>query len=242
MAKILISAPDRTISIIRNNDRNDDVNNDDDNDNDSNIIDNNDWDSVSKVLRNLGTVHNFSDGFNDDKHNNNEDVGGAGGGDVGLASMVYLSLIQSLYFGLAGYELSLLLPSKYLEKQQQQQHSKSSSGNATKDDSIERILIRYQELACIPAFLPIISDTIIQQDWMSSYVPASDAIKMFETHEYVFEKLGLVQDSYHAVYLKYLRRTVAAGGEGCEGAAGNIGISAVVQHYSNDDNGDDQEL
>lgn len=88
------------------------------------------------------------------------------------------------------------------------------------------------------------SDTIIQQDWMNSYAPALDAIKMFERHEYVFEKLGLVQDSYQAVYYKYLRRTVeaAATAAGGEGVADNIGISAAVQHYSNDDDVADIEL
>ena len=77
----------------------------------------------------------------------------------------YLSFIQSLYFGLAGYKLSLLLLSKYLEKQHQQ-YSEFSVGNATKDDSMEGILIntRHQELATeilsthIPSFLPIMSD------------------------------------------------------------------------------------
>jgi hypothetical protein len=68
---------------------------------------------------------------------------------------------------------------------------------------------------------------------------------MFETHEYAFEKLGLVQDSYQAIYFKYLRRTVeeaATTAAGSDGAADNIGISAVVQHYSNDDDMADQEV
>ena len=88
------------------------------------------------------------------------------------------------------------------------------------------------------------SDTIVQQDWMNSFAPALDAIKMFERHEYVFGKLGLVQDSYQAVCHKYLRRTVeaAAMAAGGEGAPDNIGISAAVQHYSNDDDVADIEL
>ena len=88
------------------------------------------------------------------------------------------------------------------------------------------------------------SDTIIQQDWMNSYAPGLDAIKMFERHEYVFGKLGLVQDSYQAVCHKYLRRTVeaAATAAGGEGVADNIGTSAAVQHYSNDGDVADIEL
>ena len=79
---------------------------------------------------------------------------------------------------------------------------------------------------------------------MNSYAPALDAIKTFERHEYVSEKLGLVQDSYQAVYYKYRRRTVEAAATvaGGEGVADNIGISAAVQHYSNDDDVADIEL
>ena len=62
MAKILVGAPDRTIPIIRNNDDTDDIDNDDDNNS-------NDWGFVSKLLGHLGTVHNFSGGFNDDNQN-----------------------------------------------------------------------------------------------------------------------------------------------------------------------------
>lgn len=151
-------------------------------------------------------------------------------GDVGLASVVYLSLVQSLYFGLAGYELALLILTKYMARET----NLFDSGDGTPPgDTAVDTLQRFQELASnllttyIPAFLPIISNTINRQQWKRSYVPASAAVTLFEMHDVVFERLGLLQNSFHATYLDYLRKVVETEGD-------ETGISAVVQHYSTD--------
>jgi hypothetical protein len=166
--------------------------------------------AIVPMLEHIGQVHDFSKG------------------DVGLASVVYLSLVQSLYFGLAGYELSLLILQKYM----------TSTTSVTLDASVE-VMKQYQQLASIilstfiPAFLPIISNTIIEQQWYESYVPATAVIDMFELHDVVFERLHLLSDSYHSTYTKYLRETVNA--EKQEGKDGTtVGVSAVVQSYSTD--------
>jgi NAD binding domain of 6-phosphogluconate dehydrogenase len=162
---------------------------------------------ILPLLKHLGQVHDFS------------------GGGIGLASVVYLCLIQSLYFGLAGYELSLLILQKYLQ-----------SMEVSSETAVE-ILGQYQQQAStllqnfLPAFLPIISNTIVQQQWTQSYVPAAAVIDMFELHDIVFEQLELLRDSYHTTYTKYLRQTIkAAQHDGQDAEA--IGVSAVVQHYS----------
>jgi hypothetical protein len=145
-----------------------------------------------------------------------------------LASVVYLSLVQSLYFGLAGYELSLLILQKYL----------TSTTSVTRDASID-ILKQYQKLASnllstfMPSFLPIISNSIVEQQWSKSYVPAVAVIDMFELHDIVFERLHLLSDSYHSTYVKYLKETVnAAKQEGNDETI--VGVSAIVKHYSTD--------
>ena len=151
--------------------------------------------------------------------------------DVGLASVVYLCLVQSLYFGLAGYELSLLILQKYMARKLEE-----GGGN----DTSSRILQKYQKLTTtllstyIPAFLPIISNTINNQQWTQSYVPAAAVVDMFALHDEVFDKLNLFQDNYHDTYVKYLQRTIAAAkANGEDGEA--IGVSAVVRQYSVDD-------
>jgi 3-hydroxyisobutyrate dehydrogenase-like beta-hydroxyacid dehydrogenase len=167
-------------------------------------------DNCVHILEHLGQLHNFSRG------------------DVGLASVVYLSLVQSLYFGLAGYELSLLILQKYL----------ASTTSMTPDTSMV-VLKQYQQLAStllstvIPTFLPIISSNIVQQQWSKSYVPAAAVIDMFEMHDIVFKRLHLLSDSFHSTYTKYLRETVnAAKLEGMDGST--VGVSAIVQRYSTD--------
>jgi hypothetical protein len=79
--------------------------------------------------------------------------------------------------------------------------------------------------------MPVISNTIIKREWDQSYVPASAMIDMFEMHQTVFDKLGLLQDSYHTVYTKYLQRTVDSS---AAEAQDEVGVSAVVQQYSTD--------
>ncbi|KAG7354378.1 NAD-dependent glycerol-3-phosphate dehydrogenase [Nitzschia inconspicua] len=168
-------------------------------------------DGILPALQYLGQVHDFSRG------------------GVGLASVVYLCLVQSLYFGLAGYELSLLILQKYL----------SSIDVAT--DTVAEISSLYQELATtllknfLPAFLPIISKTIVQQQWTQSYVPAMAVIDMFELHDIVFKRLNLLPDGYHTIYTKYLRTTVQAAIADDQDPEA-VGVSAVVQHYSMNDN------
>ena len=158
MAKILISAPDRTIPMIVQQQQSNQNGSDGDSDNKDGAL------YVSRALAKLGTVYDFST-FRDDSDG---DVDGYNsGGDVGLASVVYIALIQSLYFGLAGYELSLLLLTKYMDKQHQQQYqqqtpfSSSASTNGvnsvdknnstTKEEKQRRchksLLFRYQELS-----------------------------------------------------------------------------------------------
>jgi len=178
---------------------------------------------VLPSLEKLGQVHEFLRG--DD--------------DVGLASVVYLCLVQSLYFGLAGYELSLLILWKYMahhENDQTRIMMQDSNSNAIDKEILERFQTLASKLLSkyLPAFLPIISNTIIHQEWSNSYVPASAVVDMFEMHAVVFERLGLMRDSYHAVYLKYLRETVKAASLSNNQKGEQVGVSAVVQHYSTD--------
>jgi hypothetical protein len=187
-------------------------------------------------------------------------------GDVGLASVVYLCLVQSLYFGLAGYELALLILTKYMSQETNvafvrmgvdddsggfgdtdggSESRTPNDGNDAAFLTADEILRRFQKLASsllttyLPAFLPIISDTINTQRWTHSYVPASAAIDLFDMHDVVFRRLGLFQDAFHVTYLKYLRRVVEEEEESARSGSGRgdddeMGISAVVQHYSTD--------
>lgn len=166
-------------------------------------------------------------------------------GDVGLASVVYLCLVQSLYFGLAGYELALLVLTKYMiqetsivvmsDKVDVNSTATTTSFNDDRDStaSAADTLQRFQQLATniltmyIPAFLPIISNTITQQQWTKSYVPASAAITLFDMHDIVFERLKLHPTLYHATYKSYLQQVVETDGD-------DVGISTVVQYYSTD--------
>lgn len=182
-------------------------------------------DDMVPLLQHLGQVHDFTSC-----------------GDVGIASVVYLCLVQSLYFGLAGYELSLLILQKYLASIEIKLGSESLVQHG--------LLDQYQKLAStllktfLPALLPVISNTIVNQEWTRSYVPAAAVMDMFELHDIVLDRLQLLPDSYHTTYSKYLRQTVetaAARGDDPE----KIGVSAVVQHYSitkNDDSQTDTEL
>ena len=177
---------------------------------------------VTSSLNTIGLVHEFSSN------------------DIGLASIVYLCLIQSLYFGLAGYELSILILTKYVTMMilQQQKRNESENDTSNINSAIETIINQFQKLAStllstyIPAFMPIISNTITKQQWDQSYVPASAMIDMFDMHQIVFDKLGLLQDSYHTVYTKYLRQTVESAEQ--THIEEVVGVSAVVQHYSTD--------
>jgi predicted dinucleotide-binding enzyme len=152
--------------------------------------------------------------------------------DVGLASVVYLCLVQSLYFGLAGYELSQLILQKYM--------ASTANPSPRTSDFSEDISQNYQKLATtllssyIPAFLPIISNTINKQQWFKSYVPAAAVVDMFALHDEVFERLHLFEDNYHATYVKYLQKTIETARKNGENSDA-IGVSAVVQHYSADD-------
>ena len=146
--------------------------------------------------------------------------------DVGLASIIYLCLVQSLYFGLAGYELSWLVLEKYLHEQD----SHHASANV--------VYSQYQTLAStilstyLPAFVPLIGNNIRDRQWHQSYVPAQAVVDMFTTHTIVFQRLRINDDIFHSLYVKYLQATIDAVESPEEKET--VGVSAVVQHYSTD--------
>jgi 3-hydroxyisobutyrate dehydrogenase-like beta-hydroxyacid dehydrogenase len=131
-------------------------------------------------------------------------------GDVGYGSIVNLALIQTLYFGLAGFELALLVLEKY----------------GTAPETSDRFLELEQQVVrsqYYPHLSKVVASNVRNREWNKSYVPAQAALEMFEMHAACFARLGIVDDTFHSSYMKYLKLAV-------EDQA-DIGISAVVNYY-----------
>lgn len=135
-------------------------------------------------------------------------------GDVGYGSVVILGLIQTLYFGLAGFELALLLLEKY------------GMPPETIDRflQLERQVVREQYY---PHLSQVVASNIREREWTKSYVPAQAALDMFEMHAACFTRLHIVGDTFQSVYVKYLTLAVEE--------QQDVGISGVVKHYNVDD-------
>jgi 3-hydroxyisobutyrate dehydrogenase-like beta-hydroxyacid dehydrogenase len=134
-------------------------------------------------------------------------------GDVGYGSIVSICLIQTLYFGLAGFELALLVLEKY------------GTPPATADRflELESQVVRDQYY---PYLSKVVASNIRNREWTKSYVPAQAALEMFEMHAACFARLGLVSDTFHSSYMKYLKLAVDD--------QADVGISAVVGQYTSE--------
>jgi 3-hydroxyisobutyrate dehydrogenase-like beta-hydroxyacid dehydrogenase len=132
--------------------------------------------------------------------------------DIGYGSLIVVGLIQMLYFGMTGYELSLLVLLKY---------------GAT-EAMVERFIALAQQIATsyFPMFFKTVSKNILSGDFTRSYVPAADLLALLEMHKTFFHKMGIVEDIYNNIYVKYLQKTVQKDAD--------TGVSAAVQHYSTD--------
>jgi hypothetical protein len=135
------------------------------------------------------------------------------GTNVGYGSLVTIGLIQWLYFGLAGYEMALLVLEKY-----------GVSNNMYN----QFIALASQMLPHFYShFYQIIATSISERRWNDNYVPAQDMHTLLETHQVFLNKMGIVSDIYNLIYWKYLQATVVTEGR-------DVGISAVIKQYSTD--------
>ena len=128
---------------------------------------------VEATLANLGRVAAFS-------------------GDVGLASLASLAVIQALTFGIAGHELAHLAMDLY---------------NAPTDFAEE-----YAQLVTtvVPGFVPllynVVSSSCMSKKWDASYVPSGVFLRLMEMHAGFLTSLGIKDDTYLHAYIRYLKK------------------------------------
>ena len=133
-------------------------------------------------------------------------------GDIGYGSLIAVCLIQTLYFGMTGYELAILVLEKY----------------SAQADTVDRFVQLAQDILpdYFSMFFRVVRNSVRERDWSNTYVPAKDLLALVEMHRIVFTKMNIVDDIYNNVYVKYLEKTVAEDPK--------IGASAVIQQYSSD--------
>lgn len=145
-------------------------------------------------------------------------------GNVGYAALAYLGLIQSLQFGLAGHEFSLLLmkrygaPRKLIEQYLELVQS-----------SIPTYFIRFSGLA---------TKAVLDNDYESlakTFLPSNAYLEILEMQAFFCEQMGVVlEDTYLDQYLKVFRRLPSDG---------SVGPTAVIEKYkTNADVGTTAEL
>jgi len=134
-------------------------------------------------------------------------------GDVGYGSLVDIALIQTLFFGMTGYELSLLFLEKYGVPQ--------SIIDRFVDLSIELFPLYF------PHFFRVVGDAIINRNWKTSYMTTEAMVQVLEMHGDFLKKIGIADDGvYNSAYLKHIKKL--------HKSEPDSGCSAVVKHYSKD--------
>lgn len=112
--------------------------------------------------------------------------------DVGLASLVDIGVLQTVYFGIMGHEMTHLMIERY---------------GAPKWFE-ERYLKIVTEVG--PAWLPVIckqvSHVITTKKWKESIDSVELIVDVFQVHLAFFEKMGIVSDTYLHFYLKYVNK------------------------------------
>lgn len=140
-------------------------------------------------------------------------------GNVGYAALAYLGLIQTLQFGLAGHELSLLLMKRY----------------GCPRELVEQYLELIQTNVPIyfKRFSGLATKAVLDSDYESlakTFLPSPAYLEILEMQAYFCEQMGVVlEDTYLDQYLKVFRRLPDDG---------SVGPTAVVEQYKtiNDDN------
>lgn len=137
-------------------------------------------------------------------------------GNVGYAALAYFGLIQSLQFGLAGHELSLLLMRRY--------------------GAPRKLVEQYLELiqASVPTYFKrfsfLATKAVLDNDYKGlakSFIPSPAYLEILEMQAQFCEKMGVVlADTYLDQYLKVFRRLPADG---------SVGPTAVVEYYKTND-------
>lgn len=133
-------------------------------------------------------------------------------GNVGYAALAYLGLIQSLQFGLAGHELSLLLMKRYgAPRKLVEQYLELVQ------TSIPTYFIRFSGLA---------TKAVLENDYQSlskTFLPSDAYLEILEMQAYFCEQMGVVlEDTYLDQYLKVFRRLPSDG---------SVGPTAVIEEY-----------
>lgn len=133
-------------------------------------------------------------------------------GDVGYGSVIDIGLIQTLLFGLSGYELSLLFLEKY----------------GVPESMIDRYVNLSKEILPMhmPYFFDVAAATIRGRNWDVGYISAKANAAVLEMHGAFLEKIGITDDNLNNVLLKYTIKTVEA--------EPDTSCSAIVKHYSVD--------
>lgn len=153
--------------------------------------------SVSPILQELGPVTPYP-------------------GNVGYAALAYFGLIQSLQFGLAGHELSLLLMKRYgAPRPLVEQYLQLIQTN------VPSYFIRFSGLA---------TRAVLDDDYESlakSFLPSDAYLEILEMQAFFCEQMGIVvEDTYLYQYLQVFRRLPADG---------SVGPTAVIGYYKTND-------
>jgi 3-hydroxyisobutyrate dehydrogenase-like beta-hydroxyacid dehydrogenase len=142
-------------------------------------------------------------------------------GNVGYAALAYLGLIQSLQFGLAGHELSLLLMKRY------------GAPRKLVEQYLE--LIQTNVPTYFKRFSGLATKAVLENDYESlarTFLPSDAYLEILEMQAYFCEQMGVVlEDTYLAQYLNVFRRLPKDG---------SVGPTAVVEHYMTLDDTDDK--
>jgi hypothetical protein len=133
-------------------------------------------------------------------------------GNVGYAALAYFGLIQSLQFGLAGHELSLLLMKHYgAPKILVEQYLELIQMN------VPNYFLRFSGLA---------TRAVLEEDYESlakMFLPSDAYLEILEMQAYFIKQMGIVlEDTYLDQYLKVFRRLPADG---------SLGPTAVIEYY-----------
>ena len=137
-------------------------------------------------------------------------------GNVGYAALAYLGLIQSLQFGLAGHELSLLLMKRY--------------------GAPRKLVEQYLELiqSSIPTYFKrfsrLATSAVLDNDYeglAKTFLPSDAYLEILEMQAYFCGQMGVeLEDTYLDQYLKVLRRLPKDG---------SVGPTAVIEYYKTKD-------
>lgn len=134
--------------------------------------------------------------------------------DVGLASLADIAMIQTLFFGMAGHEVAMLLMKRYGASDE---FVKSYMDVGT--SVVPATLIHEMRTSC---------DAIMNDDYVkqgNDEFSAGAMIAVLDMHQAFMTKMGLVNDTFAAGHRKYIGKVPA-----------KLGSSKVVDLYVKDIN------